>query len=104
MVLTASQNMGSPCQLLIRVNDSRVAVLQMHYKNRAESKGVQPRRAERSVCKKAYYLHQALVKLSSRRAMQCLIYLNECHRSVGLDEIEEVKGTKKVSLMQTSDA
>ena len=42
-----------------------------------------------------YYLHKALVKLSSRRAMQCLICLNEYHRSVGLDEIEEVNGIKK---------
>ena len=44
---------------------------------------------------KTYYLHRVLLRLSSRRAMQCLLYLNEYHRSVGLDEITEVKGIKK---------
>ena len=42
-----------------------------------------------------YYLHKALLRLSSRRAMQCLLYLNEYHKSVGLDEITETKGIKK---------
>ena len=52
-----------------------------------------------------YYLHKALVKLGSRRAMQCLICLNEYHKSVGLDEIEEVKGVKKgeFDFVQKSD-
>ena len=42
-----------------------------------------------------YHLLRALRKLGSKRATQCLVYLNEYHKSVGLDEIEEVKGIKK---------
>lgn len=51
-----------------------------------------------------YYLHKALLRLSSRRAMQCLLCLNEYHKSVGLEEIKEVKGVKKGEFGVKSDS
>ena len=46
--------------------------------------------------KKTYHLHKALLKLgSSMRAVQCLLCLNKYHKSVGLEEIKEVKGIEE---------
>ena len=42
-----------------------------------------------------YHLLRALLKLRSKKSVQCLVYLNDYHKSVGLDEIEEVKGIEK---------
>ena len=47
--------------------------------------------------KKTYHLRRALLKLGSTRAVQCLICLNKYHKSVGLDEIEEVRDIEEGS-------
>ena len=43
--------------------------------------------------RKTYHLKRALIKLG--RAEQCLICLNKYHKSVGLDEIGEVRDSKE---------
>jgi hypothetical protein len=47
--------------------------------------------------RKTYNLQRALLKLGSTRAVQCLICLNKYHKSVGLDEIEEVRDCEEGS-------
>lgn len=44
---------------------------------------------------KTYHLQKALLRLRMTRAKQCLVCLNKYHKSVGLDEIEEVRGVEE---------
>lgn len=46
---------------------------------------------------RTYHLHKAFLRLGTTRAMQCLLCLNNYHKSVGLDEIEEARGIKEGS-------
>ena len=49
--------------------------------------------------RKTYHLKRALSKVG--KAEQCLICLNKYHKSVGLDEIEEVRDSKEGSFHKT---
>lgn len=44
---------------------------------------------------KTYHLKRVLLKVGSHNAKQCLLYLNDYHKSVGLGEIKEIKGTER---------